>query len=265
MIRKTGSGAESPGIVKGILFDKDGTLVDFHATWGPAYRGGALAFAGGDPALADRLLVAGGWDTETGRVAEGSTLAAGTNAEIADVWLAALPPGRDPDLGEADPESFLEAVFNAETARSAQPVTDLATLLSRLQSRGLVLGLATNDSHDGALATLRPFGIVEELSFVAGYDSGHGGKPGPGMVEGFCAATDLSPGEVMVIGDNLHDMEMGRRAGAGMVVGVLSGSGTLETLSSAADWVIDSIAELEALLDSAHDIQRWRTSQSGAR
>ena len=110
--------------------------------------------------------------------------------------------------------------------------------------------LATNDSHDGALATLRPFGIVERLTFVAGYDSGHGGKPGPGMVEAFCARTGLSPGAVMVVGDNLHDMEMGRRGGAGVVVGVLGGSGSLETLSTTADWVIDDIAELEDLLDA---------------
>jgi len=262
MIRRTAPGAPSPEAVKGILFDKDGTLVDFHATWEPAYRRGAELFAGGDPALTDRLLVAGGWDTETGRVAEGSILAAGTNAEIAETWLAAVPAGFRPDIGEADPEDFIEAVFNAETARSAKPVTDLAALFSRLQGRGLVLGLATNDSHDGALATLRPFGIVEQLAFVAGYDSGHGGKPGPGMVEGFCAQTGLSPGEVMVVGDNLHDMEMGRSGGAGVVVGVLSGSGSLETLSAAADWVIDGIAELEDLLDQT---QRWRTSQSVAR
>jgi len=251
MIRKTASGAPSPEATKGILFDKDGTLVDFHATWGPAYRRGALAFAGGDPALTDRLLAAGGWNIETGHAAEGSILAAGTNAEIAEAWLAALPAGVRPDIGDADPETFIEAVFNAETAKSAQPVTDLAALFSRLHDRGLLLGLATNDSHDGALATLRPFGVVDRLAFVAGYDSGHGGKPEPGMVEGFCTQASLAPGEVMVIGDNLHDMEMGRRAGAGCLVGVLTGSGSLDTLSTAADWVIDSIAELEDLLSAA--------------
>jgi phosphoglycolate phosphatase-like HAD superfamily hydrolase len=50
---------------------------------------------------------------------------------------------------------------------------------------------------------------------------------------------------------------MGRRAGAGVVVGVLGGSGSLETLSSAADWVIDSIVELEDLLgsDSARPVR----------
>ncbi len=262
MIRKTASRAPSPEATQGILFDKDGTLVDFHATWGPAYRAGAMAFAGGAPDIADRLLVAGGCDLETGRIAEGSILAAGTNAEIVEAWLAAMPAGRRPDLGEADPEAFVEAVFNAETARSAQPVTDLAALFSRLRDRGLILGLATNDSHDGALATLAKFEVVEGLSFVAGYDSGHGGKPEPGMVDGFCAQAGLAPGEVMVIGDNIHDMEMGRRAGAGCLVGVLTGSGSLETLSAAADWVIDGIAELEALLD---EIQRCRLSQSVAR
>ena len=40
----------SPAIV-GVLFDKDGTFVDFDATWGPATHAIIHALAGGDPAL----------------------------------------------------------------------------------------------------------------------------------------------------------------------------------------------------------------------
>ena len=45
--------------IKGILFDKDGTLVDFRATWLPRYRGAAAELAatvGGGPGLARALL-----------------------------------------------------------------------------------------------------------------------------------------------------------------------------------------------------------------
>ena len=58
---------ETPEI-RAVLFDKDGTLVDYYAMWGPAYRAAAddLAVAAGDPALASCLLRMGGYDPDSG-------------------------------------------------------------------------------------------------------------------------------------------------------------------------------------------------------
>jgi phosphoglycolate phosphatase len=52
-----------------------------------------------------------------------------------------------------------------------------------------------------------------------------------------------------MVGDNLHDLEMGRRAGAGLVVGVLTGNSGRGELATCADHVLDSIEQLEALLE----------------
>jgi phosphoglycolate phosphatase len=43
---------------------------------------------------------------------------------------------------------------------------------------------------------------------------------------------------------------MGQRAGAGLLVGVLTGTGERGDLANLADHVLDSIQDLEALLDS---------------
>ncbi|MGF1641701.1 MAG: HAD family hydrolase [Rhodospirillales bacterium] len=249
MIRSIAPGARAAAAVRGILFDKDGTLVDFDATWQPAYRRGALAFVSGDAALAARLLAVGGWNGVSDRIDADSVLACGSIHEIAALWMAALPPGRHHGGGEVDPAVFLAAVFNAVTARSARPVTDLGALFERLTGRGLILGVATNDSYDGAMASLARFGIVDCLAFVAGCDSGYPDKPDPGMVEAFCATAGLAPSEVMVVGDSRRDILMGRRAGVGICVGVLGGSGSLAALASDADWVIDGLSDLESLLD----------------
>jgi phosphoglycolate phosphatase len=109
--------------------------------------------------------------------------------------------------------------------------------------------VATSDSLQGARASLSGFGVLERLDFLAGYDSGHGVKPDPGMVEGFCGATGLVAAQVAVIGDNPDDLEMGRAAGAGLVVGVLTGTGASSELEALADHVLGSIAEIETLLD----------------
>src|SRR5215470_12312933 len=72
--------------IRAVLFDKDGTLFDFFATWMPAYEAIALETAGGDAGLAHRLLILAGWEPHTGRVAPRSILAAGTYDEMATLW-----------------------------------------------------------------------------------------------------------------------------------------------------------------------------------
>ncbi|MFQ6018751.1 MAG: HAD family hydrolase, partial [Kiloniellaceae bacterium] len=218
--------------------------LEFFATWMPVIRAAARAAAGGDEALSERLLVAGGYDPARDRIAAGRVLAAGNSPEIAAVWLEHLPGQSAQDLID-----LLDRIFEEEGARAAVPVTELKPLFARLKRRGLKLGIATNDSRRGIEATLARFRVMDLLDFVAGYDSGHGSKPGPGMVHGFCRETGLTPADIAVVGDNLHDLEMGRSAGAGLIVGVLTGTGEPAELAQKADSVLDSVAGLEALLD----------------
>ena len=229
--------------IQGVLFDKDGTLLDYDATWLPLNKQAALTAAAGDAALAERLLVAGGYDPANDSHLPNSLLVSASNDEIAGSWAALL--GADP----VHLTQRITEVFEANSAETAVAVPGMEAVLAGLKGRGLHLGVATNDSEDSAYASLKPFGVVEHLSFVAGFDSGHGAKPGPGMVEAFCRATGLPPGSVAVVGDSLHDIEMGHRAGAGLLVGVLTGTGGHDDLAAHAHHVLDSIAGLEALLD----------------
>ena len=75
---------------RGIVFDKDGTLLDFNRTWLPIYLHAASEFAGGVAALAEQLLTHHGFDPERGRFESGSLLAAGNNHQIADAWALQL-------------------------------------------------------------------------------------------------------------------------------------------------------------------------------
>src|SRR5690606_7798074 len=80
--------------IKGVLFDKDGTLVDFHATWSAVADRMALEAAEGDRPAADRLLAAAGYDVDTGHFKADSVFAAGTNRDIVDLWFPDLPRRR---------------------------------------------------------------------------------------------------------------------------------------------------------------------------
>ncbi len=59
---------------RGIVFDKDGTLLDFNRTWLPIYRYAAKEFAEGDADLEDLLLTKHGYEPDRNRFVGGSLL-----------------------------------------------------------------------------------------------------------------------------------------------------------------------------------------------
>tara|TARA_R110002110_G_scaffold92543_2_gene241433 strand:+ start:4127 stop:4855 length:729 start_codon:yes stop_codon:yes gene_type:complete len=234
------------GQIKGVLFDKDGTLFDYYRTWVPILQSAALLAARGDEAMAARLLGACGFDAVTGRVVAGGILAAGNTIELAGLWRSG-----DESWDVLALTRVLDDHFAAEAPLRSAPVTDLVDFFRGLRATGYRTGIATNDNEASALATVTRFKLAAHVEFVYGYDSGHGAKPEPGMIHAFCAATGLEPSQVAMVGDNFHDLEMARRAGAGLKVGVLTGTSLRADLAAHADVVLDSIAELPAYLASA--------------
>ena len=234
---------------KGIVFDKDGTLLDFNATWMPVYRYASLEFSNNNQSLADELLSQHGYDPGARRFTGGSLLAAGNTDEIAHAWAAQLAVADD----EAEVESMsarLNQIFQQQGALSATPVQGLKPTLRHLKSTGMKLGVATSDSYQGIHNTLKSFDVISEFDFLCGYDSGHGVKPEAGMVLAFCQAMALDPTEVIVVGDNSHDIEMGKNAGVGYCIGVLTGTSTRDELEALADIVFDDITDLVQLSET---------------
>ena len=234
---------------KGIVFDKDGTLIDFNATWLPVYRYATLEFAKNNQLLADELLIQHGYDPAARRFFGGSLLAAGNTDEIAQAWLKQLTDVTDESKIKTM-SARLDQIFQQQGALSATPVQGLKATLQHLRGAGMKLGVATSDSYQGIHNTLQSFDVISEFEFLCGYDSGHGVKPEAGMVLAFCRAMSLDPAEVIVVGDNCHDMEMGKKATVGFCVGVLTGTSTRDELEVLADVVFDDISELVQLIDS---------------
>ena len=234
--------------IKGLLFDKDGTLFDFHSEWHIPATEAAMFVAEGDEDLANRMLQASGYDTETGVFGSGSMIAAGTAIDILNCWLEVAPSERSwEELIQKTDEIFRDGTDPVEAQ-----VTDLKFWLSDLKARGYTIGLSTHDSYEAAESQLSKAGAFHLFDFVAGYDSGYGHKPGPGMLQAFCKQTSLDASEVAAIGDNTHDLGMGRSGGAGATVAVMTGTGVVEDLEPLADFIYPSIVEFgQALLQAA--------------
>lgn len=229
--------------MRGILLDKDGTLLSFEATWMPALKRQALLAAGGDPERAAALLVAGGLDPETGKFRSGSVIGAGTTEMMVELWH----PGASPDE-QAVLVADLDRAFHAHGLENSVPFDDVVETLAELAGAGYVLGVATNDGEAATLAALGATGLNRFLPHVFGYDSVAHAKPAPDMVHAFCDATGLAPAEVVVVGDNAHDIAMARAAGAGLAIGVTTGNSSAADLTPIADAVIDRLGALPGWL-----------------
>jgi phosphoglycolate phosphatase len=229
--------------IKGILFDKDGTLVDFQATWFAIGDLLALQAAGGDRAKADALMEAAGYDFGKKCFKADSVFAAGTNADIVALWY----PEASPEVRRKMTIGF-DRFTAEEGARQSVPLPGSQDAITRLHRLGFRLGVATNDSTGGAEKTLLALGVAQMFDAAYGYDAVANPKPAPDAIYAFSDLTGLKPSEIAMVGDNRHDMEMARAGGVGLAIAVLSGTGTRETLAPMADVVLGSIADLPEFL-----------------
>jgi phosphoglycolate phosphatase len=236
----------SPMSLDAILFDKDGTLIDFDATWGPAAYEVMRILSGGDAAVFATLVRISEYVEPERRFRPTSPLIAGSSATYGPLWAEALGRPAGPELYRE-----MDELFGTHSLKSLAPIAEPQAVLGVLRRMGLVLGIATNDSEGAARAQAEALGLTDHLAYVAGYDSGHGSKPGPGMVLGFARACGIDPRRVALVGDSLHDLHCARAAGA-VAVAVLSGplrEAARADLEPHADHVIASIAALPALVE----------------
>lgn len=232
--------------IRGILFDKDGTLIDFNRTWfGIVMALGRRAASGDEPA-ARELVEQGGYDWQQQRFLGGSVVAAGTIADLVDLWHPKL------DTQERHERiASYDGFIVGEGARRASGVAGLHATLATLVERGFQLGIATNDSEASARATADALGLANTFSAIIGYDSVARPKPHADQLALFATTTGLPVQAIAMVGDNTHDLEMAHAAGAGLAIGVLSGNSTRDELAARADIILDSIADLPGLFARA--------------
>ena len=221
--------------IKALLFDKDGTLFDFHATWGVWCAGFITDVSEGDAGLAAALAKAMDYDLENSAFLPSSVMITNSMDGIMDAVHSALP--------HWDRLELTEYVIETGSKAPQSPVTSLAPLLDRFRSNGLKIGLATNDNEAPARAHLNSVSILEYFDFVSGCDTGFGAKPEPGMLLGFSDAMGLHPSEIAMVGDSTHDLRAGRAAGM-LNIAVLTGPAVAGDLSPYADVVLRDIGEI---------------------
>jgi phosphoglycolate phosphatase len=141
---------------------------------------------------------------------------------------------------------YAEAVRRGEV----KPIPGAAETLAALRAGGIQVCLATGFSPATRNALLDALGWRPLIDLALSPADAGRGRPWPDLP--LTALLKLGGGavsELVVAGDTASDVESGLRAGAGVVAGVLTGSGSREELEAArAPYIIDSIADLLPLV-----------------
>jgi phosphoglycolate phosphatase len=228
---------------KAIIFDKDGTLIDFDAMWG----GWTLILAKHLTALSgvelrDALCKAMGYDIEKHKVLANGKLAV-TPMQLLYNLTVEVVTSRG-FTKEAAAKIVEEAWVIPEPVELAKPFTDMRELFQHLHKQGIKLAIATADDRAPTQAMVEAFDIEEYIAAMTCADDGIPAKPAPDMALDLCQRMNVEPSKVMVIGDTVADLKMARAAGAGLAVGVLSGVSNARDLIPYADVLIESVEEL---------------------
>ncbi len=254
---------------KAILFDKDGTLVEFHELWIGTTQNRVEEVSRqlekqGQPKLdpderqnlSALLGVPGGHlGIECGRVdpygplimsgpADHETLAAG--------FIYQRRGGRFNDILSFTREAF-QTALNQQCPRL---LLGADQVLRELQSSGWIVGIVTNDGEQQTESVLSQLGVKHLFNAViCAHEQTVAGitkrvrKPDPEMVFKFCREVRVLPGETVIVADSHNDLNMGPAAGCAATIGVRSGVDPDELLRRASpDVILDSVMDLSPMI-----------------
>lgn len=205
-------------MIRGVLFDKDDTLLDLATFWLAPIRRTvdfALRELGqtNNTSLRRALEKACGFDGDT-LIAE-SPVVSGTNADVTGAMMAVLAAHGIEAENNALFACLCETYLEYACLRDGitQPTGDLHRVLDTLRAHNIRTGVATSDSYASTIHALEKMGVAEKFDCVLTADRVAHPKPAPDMAELFCDRFALTPDEVAMVGDSANDMRFARQAG----------------------------------------------------
>lgn len=241
--------------IKGILFDKDGTLLDFMSLWGTWAQSVRDSLAGyvssESPFSLDDLL--GTTSDGEGNIVSHDPKGPLTMASPEE--MGAIVAWRLYHEGHSWNDSltlahrfFQAANAQVEEQRRAKPIQGLPEFLEDCRTQGLKLAVVTSDHTASAVKHLEWMNIRDYFEEVIGDDQVKQGKPHPEMIEEACARLSLDPSQVVMIGDANGDMQMGKRGGTALTIGIASGPDSRGALRDA-DIIVNHYHELSLSIE----------------
>lgn len=109
--------------------------------------------------------------------------------------------------------SLFVPYYNEHNADCSRPYPGVVELLERLQSRGVLIAVASNKYHEATMKLVRHFFPGIRFSAILGQREGVPIKPAPDIVYDILRETGVGTGQTLYVGDSGVDMQTALNAG----------------------------------------------------
>ncbi len=140
-------------------------------------------------------------------------------------------------------ETFLPrylATYQRRIARASKPYPGIESLLDTLKMRGVACAIVTNKPEALARQLLDAIGWSSRFVSLVGGDTLPQRKPAAQPVLRACDEARVAPGEAVMVGDDIRDIEAGRAAGCERTIACAYGY--VEAPELLPGWGADAVA-----------------------
>ena len=238
--------------IKGIIFDKDGTLFNYSEVWGPIIGKNISTvikvFNLQKKPQARRQLAAfigvdsDGYINPKGILFNHEEIVRGFLKLLKFCIRCHINPFKTLYL-------FSKLLTESQIAGLEKTLekidfSSVRLLFNKLEDKNVIIGVVTNDTTKSTKVCLESIGIAEQVQFLKTKDSNCRKKPHPQAIYQFCETFNLKPEEIAVVGDTNADMTFAERGKVSYKVGLLSGAGDRSAIEKIADIIYPDISSL---------------------
>ena len=207
-----------------ILFDKDGTIMDF--TLWIRWAEELVNLIGKSDHSYDKDLLAQAlgfsynqqtWDPE-------GPLAIGSSTDLLTILASGLYQQKVPwnHAYQVVNDAFHKLEDSFVIEEHVKPIHGLTTFLEQAKVHDIKMGVVTSDNYNKAVDHLNALGIKHYFSTIIGHDLVQQGKPYPDMVFQACEQLQVKPEKTLIIGDSNGDMILGKQSGTMASIGIVA-------------------------------------------
>ena len=235
--------------IKGIIFDKDGTLTNSNTFWAEIIKRRSMEIIKSTKLNYDHfpyLCKTMGLDLESNLLLPEGPIALKSRKEVMECLILNLDK-LSIHINELMISEIFERVhseFSPESENFILPITSACDFVRNCKLNNLKLALITSDTELNAEIALKKIGLIDYFDLIIGGDSGFGNKINGKSANFVAKSLNLLPENILSIGDAPSDSEMSTKANLKCSILVETGQVPIDNLRNFSKFSVENLSEI---------------------